>query len=208
LCPQPNTHALSLALRAPVELHHDSSSFCGCRRASVALPKTCRRRPRASLRPHRCSSAPEFPIEVSNSPMPLFSHVLPCCSRNRSPEWFAPPLSCSAADCHSRVPLRWCRVDNHVRRAISNLHVPFPTPRSPSALAPTSPANLHSGSERRHRWRSWNPGRACHWISGVHLRSGGLGLITLDLISTVHFGSGRSSARPRSRSVARSGLSV
>jgi hypothetical protein len=40
--------------------------------------KLHRHRPKASLRPHLCSSALKFPLEVSNSPMPFISHVLPC----------------------------------------------------------------------------------------------------------------------------------
>jgi hypothetical protein len=42
----------------------------------------------------------------------------------------------------------------------------------------------------------------------VHPRSDGLGLIRIDLISTVCFGSGRSGARPRLLSVAGSNRSV
>jgi hypothetical protein len=172
LHPQPNTLALSRSTRAPVELRCDPPSFCGRRRASVvsvALPKTRRRRARASLRPHHCSSAPEFPLEVRNSPMLLISHVLPYCSHNRSPEWFAPPLGCSATDCHSRVPLRRCRTHDRVRRAIPNLPLPLPAPRAPQRALVSG--ELHRGSERRHSWRSRNPGRSCRWISSVHPRS-------------------------------------
>jgi hypothetical protein len=44
------------------------------------------RRPKASLRPRRCSSAVESPLEVSNSTTPLIFRVLPYCPRNRSLE--------------------------------------------------------------------------------------------------------------------------
>jgi hypothetical protein len=69
---------------------------------------------------------------------------------------------------------------------------PSQRPMAPSASTPSSSANLRRRRERHHRWRSGNPARGCHWISGVHPRSSGLGLIRLDLISTVCFGSGRS----------------
>jgi hypothetical protein len=49
-------------------------------------PKLRHHRLKASLRPRCCSSAPESPLEVSNSPTPLISHVLSCCPRNRSLE--------------------------------------------------------------------------------------------------------------------------
>ena len=45
-----------------------------------------RRRPEASQRSRRCSSAPESSLKVSNSPMPLIPRVLPYLSRNFSPE--------------------------------------------------------------------------------------------------------------------------
>jgi hypothetical protein len=101
------------------------------------------------------------------------------------------PLGHLTAGRCSLVPPHRCRAHDRVRRAIHNLHVPFPAPRGPSAPAPSSPTILR-GLERRHRWRLWNPGRACRWISGVHPRSGRLGLIRLDLISTLCFGSDRS----------------
>jgi hypothetical protein len=43
----------------------------------LVQPKPRHRRPEASLRPHRCSSAPESPLEVSNPPMHLFPQLLP-----------------------------------------------------------------------------------------------------------------------------------
>jgi hypothetical protein len=85
---------------------------------------------------------------------------------------------------------------------------PSQRPVAPSTLARSSLVNLHHGHERRHRWRSWNPSCARHWISGVHTRSGDLGLIRVDLISTIHFGFDRSGARPRSRSVVGPSLSA
>ena len=136
--------------------------------------------------------------------MPLISHVLPCCSRNCSSEWFAhrwaaPPQTVTLG-CAGVVPTTVSAVTSRT------FLCPSQRPVAPGASAPSSPANLRCRSERRHRWRSWNPGRA--WISGVHSRSVGLGFIRLDLISTVHFKSGRSGARPHSRSADGSGLSV
>jgi hypothetical protein len=85
---------------------------------------------------------------------------------------------------------------------------PSQRPVARSVPAPSSPANLHCASERCHLWWWWNPDRACYWISGVHPRSSGLGLIRIDLISVVRFGSGRSGVRPHSRSTSGSDQSV
>jgi hypothetical protein len=43
-------------------------------------------RPEASLRLHRCSGAPVFPLEVSNLPVALFLCLLPWSSRDCLPE--------------------------------------------------------------------------------------------------------------------------
>jgi hypothetical protein len=75
----------------------------------IVQPKLRRIRPKASLSLRRCSSAPESPLDVSNSPTPLISRVLPYCPRNRSPE-----LSCAAVGLLHRetrplVPSPRCR---------------------------------------------------------------------------------------------------
>jgi hypothetical protein len=57
------------------------------------------RRPEASLRTRHCSSAPKFPLEVSNSPTPLISLVLPYRPRTCSPEQV-----CVAARPPHRIP--------------------------------------------------------------------------------------------------------
>jgi hypothetical protein len=85
-------------------------------------PKPRCRRPKASLRPRRCSSALEFPLEVSNSPMPLISHVLPCRPRNCSPE----QVRAAARPPHSRLPLS----------GVPTL-VPRPRPCPPCHLEPS-----------------------------------------------------------------------
>jgi hypothetical protein len=141
--------------------------------------------------------------------MTLISHVLSCRPCDCSPE----QVRAAARPPRRRPPLSSAPALVSCPRPCLSCH-PEPSyalPSTPVALSvpvPSSPANLRRGSERRHRWRSWNPSRACRWISGVHPRSGGLGLIRLDLISTVCFGSGRSGARPRSCSVAGSSLLV
>jgi hypothetical protein len=163
-------------------------------------PKFHRRQPKASLPSRCCSSAPEFPLEVSNPPVPLFPRLLPCPSSDCSPEQVSPVVGPLRRGLRPLVPLCRCHAHDRVRRATPNPLVPFPTSHGPNA--PSSLVNLHCGSERRHRWRSWNPDRACRWISGVHPRSGGLGLTRIDLISVVRFGSGCLSARPRSLSAA------
>jgi hypothetical protein len=69
VCPQPHCFARSTLISLfteQLELH--------------------RHGPKASLRPHCCSSAPESPLEVSKLSTPLISRVLPCCPRNRSSE--------------------------------------------------------------------------------------------------------------------------
>jgi hypothetical protein len=77
------------------------------------------RQPGPSLCPCRRSNAPEPSLEVTNLPMPLIPHFLPCCSRNRSPE-----LSCAAVG-----PLRHerCRAHGRVCRVTSNSPEPFPS---------------------------------------------------------------------------------
>jgi hypothetical protein len=90
------------------------------------------RRPRSSLRPRRCSSTLESSLEVTNLPMPLIPHLLPCCPSNCSPELScvaARPLRCGSCPL---VPLRRCHAHGRVRRVTSNSPEPFPSePRTP-----------------------------------------------------------------------------
>jgi hypothetical protein len=65
-----------------------------------------RRRPEASLRPRYCSSAPESPLEVNNSPTPLFPRVLPCLSHNCSLEWVYAAVGRLRRGLRSLVPPR------------------------------------------------------------------------------------------------------
>jgi hypothetical protein len=64
--------------------------LCFARSALTGLQpvqsKLRRRRPKASLRPRRCSGAQEFPLEVSDSPTPSISRVLLYHPRNCSSE--------------------------------------------------------------------------------------------------------------------------
>jgi hypothetical protein len=60
LCPQPLCFAWS-----------ELTGLC------TLQPELLHRRPKASLRPHHCSSAPESPLEVSKLHMPLISRALP-----------------------------------------------------------------------------------------------------------------------------------
>jgi hypothetical protein len=118
------------------------------------------RRPKVSLRPRCCSSATEIPLEVRNHPMPLFPHLLPCPSRDCSPEQVRAavgPLLCGP---HPLMPLCRCYAHCHVR------HTPEP-PRAlpavlagPSALAPSSPMGLRCGCEWRHCWQLRDLARA------------------------------------------------
>jgi hypothetical protein len=63
-------------------------------------------RPEASLRPRRCSSAPESPLEVNNSPTPLFPRVLSCLSHNCSLEWVYAAVGRLRRGLRSLVPPR------------------------------------------------------------------------------------------------------
>jgi hypothetical protein len=62
----------------------------------LVQPKLRHRCPIASLRHRRCPVTPSLPLEVRNLPAPLISCVLPCCSRDCSPEQssaaVSPPL--------------------------------------------------------------------------------------------------------------------
>jgi hypothetical protein len=69
----------------------------------------CRHRPEASLRPCRCSSAPESPLKVNNSPTPLFPRVFPCLSRNCPPEWVCAAVGPLHRELSPLVPPRRCR---------------------------------------------------------------------------------------------------
>ena len=87
-------------LVCPQPLYFTRSTLTG---VLPVQPELRRRRPEAPLRPRRCSSAPEFPLEVSNPLCPYFPvcYVVPCAIARRSKS--APPLGCSAA-----VYALWC----------------------------------------------------------------------------------------------------
>jgi hypothetical protein len=70
-------------------------------------------------------------------------------------------------------------------------------PTTPGVAAPSPPAKLHRGVGRCRRWQPNNLARACHQISGVHLRFDGPTLNKPDLILVVRWGSSRSGVHPR-----------
>jgi hypothetical protein len=61
-----------------------------------------------SLHPRRCPGAPEFPLEVSNLPVPLFLHLLPWFSRDCSPEQVRAAVGPLRCGLRPLVPLRRC----------------------------------------------------------------------------------------------------
>jgi hypothetical protein len=126
-------------LVCPLPLCFVQSALTG---AIFAQPKSHRRRPEAPSHPRRSPSVPEFALEVSTLPMPLFRQELPQLPRNCSPELAAPPRNLFYCDLHSLVPL--CRFCAHgrVRRVALNLFDLFlksPEPRrgQPSRLRRT-----------------------------------------------------------------------
>jgi hypothetical protein len=163
--------------------------------------------PKAPLLPRCCSSAPESPLELSNSPTPLISRVLPCCPRNCSPEWVVPPLV-SSATYHTL----WCLCAGVVPMVESAMSPgaclsPSPAPQAPAVVVPSPLAKFRRWVGRRRRKQASNPARARHQISGVHLGSDGLASIKPDSISTVCSGSSRSDSSLTRTPTIRPGLS-
>jgi hypothetical protein len=72
--------------------------------AAFAQPEPRRRRPEVPLHLHRPPRAPEFALEVSTLPMPLFRQVLPQRPRNCSPELATPPWNLFHRDLRSLAP--------------------------------------------------------------------------------------------------------
>jgi hypothetical protein len=125
--------------------------------------------------------------------MPLFRQVSPQSPRNCSSELVVPPRDFFHRGLRSLAPS--CRFCAHGRvcRVALNVPDPFPKPLKPCHGRP-----LVSG-EPLPRDQAVPP-RSCpppsHWISGVHLRSNGLGLISADLILALRSRSDRSSLSP------------
>ena len=99
--------------------------------AAFAQPEPRRRRPEAPSHPRRSPSIPEFALEVSTLPMPLFRQVSSLRPRNCSPELVAPSRNLSHRGLHSLAPpCRFC-AHGHVRRVALNVSDPFPKPLEP-----------------------------------------------------------------------------
>jgi hypothetical protein len=96
-------------------------------------PKLRHCRPKASLCPHHCSGAPEFPLDVSNSPTPLVSLVLPCRLCYCSPK----QVCATARPPHGRPPLFG------VVPTIVSVMPPKPSRALPSALGPSTRPRSH-----------------------------------------------------------------
>jgi hypothetical protein len=118
-------------------------------RLLAAQPCLRRRRPRSSLRPRCCSSPPEPSLEVSNPPMPLISHLLPCCPRNRSPESMCAAVGPLCRGPCPMVPLRRCRAHGRVCHVTRTRLSPFPVPQTLAVVARSPPVNLQREIERR-----------------------------------------------------------
>jgi hypothetical protein len=106
-----------------------------------------RRRPGLSLCPRRRSSALEPSLEVTNLPMPLIPHFLPCCSHNRSSEW-----SCIVVGPLHRGPcplVPLCRCRAHVRVRHVNPNSPEPFPSAPDPHRGPAPASSETRSRNR-----------------------------------------------------------
>jgi hypothetical protein len=79
---------------------------------------------------------PEFPLEVSNLPMPLFPCLLTCHSHDCSPERVRAAIGPLHRGPSPLMPLcRWC-AHGCVRHTPLNLPDPFPTSQRASARSP------------------------------------------------------------------------
>jgi hypothetical protein len=144
----------------------------------------CRRRPEALPHPRRSSSAPEFALEVSNLPMPLFRQVSPPCPRTSSPELIRAVVSPPHRVLHPLVLSRRRGTHGRVCHVALNALELFPKPLEPR----------HGRPPRLRRDRAAPPHprpTASRWISGVRPRSGSLDLTREDLISALRSRSDR-----------------
>jgi hypothetical protein len=105
--------------------------------AAFAQPEPRRRRPKVPPHLRRPPRAPEFALEVSTLPMPLFRQVLPQRPCNCSPKLAAPPWNLFHRGLRSLAPL--CRFYTHsrVRRVTLNMPDPFPKPPEPRRGQPS-----------------------------------------------------------------------
>jgi hypothetical protein len=119
-------------------------------RAVLAQSEPRRRRLEAPPHPRRSPSVPEFALEVSNLPMPLFRQVPHWSPRDCSPELAAPPRNLFHCGLRSLAPP--CRFCAHscVHRDVLNVSGPFPKPPEPrrghSARLRRTPAAGPSGA--------------------------------------------------------------
>jgi hypothetical protein len=105
-------------------------------RAFLAQSESRRYRPKAPSHLCRSPSVPEFALEVSTLPMPLFCQVSRSRPSNCSPELAVPPWNLSHCGLRSLAPP--CRSCTHgrVRRVALNVSDPFPKPLEPRRGCP------------------------------------------------------------------------
>jgi hypothetical protein len=103
----------------------------------LAQPEPRCRRPEAPSHPRCSPNVPEFALEVSTLPMPLFRQVSPQRPCNCSPELAAPPRNLFHRGLRSLAPL--CRFYAHsrVRHVVLNVYDPFPKPLEPRRGQPS-----------------------------------------------------------------------
>jgi hypothetical protein len=105
--------------------------------AAFAQPEPHRRRPDVPPHFHRPPRAPEFALEVSTLPMPLFRQVLPQRPHNCSPELAAPPRNLFHRGLRSLAPPCQFYAHGRVRRVALNVSDPFPKPPEPHRGQPS-----------------------------------------------------------------------
>lgn len=87
----------------------------------------------------RCSSTLDFPLEVSNLPMPLFPRLFPYPSHDCSPEQVRATIGPLYHGPRPLMPLCRCCAHGHVRHTPLNLPEPFPAPQRARALVSGGP---------------------------------------------------------------------
>jgi hypothetical protein len=112
--------------------------------AFLAQPEPHRRRPKAPSHPPRSPNVPEFAVEVSILPMPLFHQVSSLRPRNCSAELDVPPWNLFYRGLRSLAPLCQFCTHGRVRCVALNVSDPFLKPPEPRRGQPSRLRRTHA----------------------------------------------------------------